>query len=698
MENPLLNELVEILLRPRIGRTISQNSTVREYIEILSFCGEIYLTSAELVIRMTIIGQYVHTVSLNKYFDLVVGPFPEAYTVCGFPDIVGIIETLLRNGYRQYLSPRLIRSELIPQNIEGEIGKGTYGSVLRINTPTGRFAKKTVDLRLRTGEIDPNSIREICLNAKIRSPFVTPITSFVIDRVANVVSIIMPLAETDMFKANQALRINRSEYLTMTYQLLKGLSQMHSIGIRHRDIKPGNILLYPIASDSNVGYLIPGGSGDLLRYRFCYTDFGIGTANECATGKGDQQFDVYTNWYRPPEILLATDADYDDLADIWALGATLAEIYIHKSLFAGASEQDIVRNIFTLLGTPTNEEWPEAREYPRFPHDMWQHASSWQSTFPADPLFNLIRSMLTYNPRSRPTASMLLRNPIFDQIRGKVEETLMTVSRTAIGANPMDYIVSDRIFDLTCIQRLQTSRPMMVKVPSRTSPRDYMKIVGTLYSNLHANPIFNLRSFFLAHYYITVLTTRFNIRDLGNPEQWIFAAMVVASKINSPVIISQVAMQGLDPNFDQIQLEIISVVEWNCFVTTSYDFWQATSAYYTLQSRNVAISILLFTTQFPTLDKFLVDEIALGCSFIGYVVESVMAQRPIIPTTHHPSSDYIVDLMRNQTGMPIFEDYAKARSGLTIKEMIVILDTRTFAGSVNVSTVMFSPVRGHSGV
>jgi serine/threonine protein kinase len=78
-------------------------------------------------------------------------------------------------------------------------------------------------------------------------------------------------------------------------------------GIMHRDIKPANILL------KDKPYLI---------------DFGISLFNNFMS---DDKV-VYTEWYRGPEFYDNKDIVYDSKADVWALGMSLFEIAIGKTI------------------------------------------------------------------------------------------------------------------------------------------------------------------------------------------------------------------------------------------------------------------------------------------------------------------------------------------------------------------------------
>ncbi|XP_030064960.1 serine/threonine-protein kinase MAK [Microcaecilia unicolor] len=178
------------------------------------------------------------------------------------------------------------------------------------------------------------------------------------------------------------------------YQILQGLAFIHKHGFFHRDMKPENLLCMgpELVKIADFGLVRE------LRSQPPYTDY------------------VSTRWYRAPEVLLRSSS-YSSPIDIWAVGSIMAELYTLRPLFPGTSEVDEIFKICQVLGTPKKTDWPEG----------YQLASAMNFRFPQCVPINLktlipnssnealqvMRDMLQWDPKKRPTASQALKYPYF---------------------------------------------------------------------------------------------------------------------------------------------------------------------------------------------------------------------------------------------------------------------------------------------
>lgn len=96
----------------------------------------------------------------------------------------------------------------------------------------------------------------------------------------------------------------------------------------------------------------------------------------------------------------------------------MVELFQKRPLFAADSESDLLEKIFKVCGTPTAATWPGfaklAGTHKWKPHESrLEHVLS-AVCVPASAQ-RLVRSLLSCNPASRPTASEALRSPFFTE-------------------------------------------------------------------------------------------------------------------------------------------------------------------------------------------------------------------------------------------------------------------------------------------
>ncbi|ORC85658.1 protein kinase [Trypanosoma theileri] len=186
------------------------------------------------------------------------------------------------------------------------------------------------------------------------------------------------------------------------FQILQSLAYLHQRGYFHRDMKPENLLIKkdPTSTPQEVVKLADFGLVKEIRTRPPFTDY------------------VSTRWYRAPELLLQ-DRAYSSPVDIWAVGCILVELITTRPLFAGSNEVDQLHKIMTVLGSPNEQIWPEGMILAKkirytFPSIK---GIGLERVLPAHippQAFDLIKQMLVYDPKKRPTAQECLQHPYFN--------------------------------------------------------------------------------------------------------------------------------------------------------------------------------------------------------------------------------------------------------------------------------------------
>ena len=58
------------------------------------------------------------------------------------------------------------------------------------------------------------------------------------------------------------------------------------------------------------------------------------------------------------------------MVDIWSLGCIFAEFFLKKPLFQGDSQIDQLFLIFSTLGTPDFQSWPQALTLENYPKNF----------------------------------------------------------------------------------------------------------------------------------------------------------------------------------------------------------------------------------------------------------------------------------------------------------------------------------------
>ena len=162
---------------------------------------------------------------------------------------------------------------------------------------------------------------------------------------------------------DKTVAVKPSQVRGIMSQLLSAVCHCHERGIMHRNLKPKHLLIIP---GDNLEEPLEGCTVKVA-------DFAL--VRVLVNPPRQYTTEVITLWYRPPEILMG-QRSYTTAVDIWSVGCIFAELLQGKPLFTGLCEIDQLFQIFSKLGTPNPDMWPDFKTLPYFQDTIFPRWSS----------------------------------------------------------------------------------------------------------------------------------------------------------------------------------------------------------------------------------------------------------------------------------------------------------------------------------
>ncbi|KAJ9455268.1 Cell division control protein 2-like protein A [Diplonema papillatum] len=316
-------------------------------------------------------------------------------------------------------SPGLHWFEESDLEVHGKLGEGSYGAVHRVKSKaTGAWlAVKKVGAEWFDYGLPPSTMREIATLAQL-GPHPNIVRLFgVMESADSEFLLCFELCEggdlNDRLEeycgravdsqasgssvgSAQPKRVGIPLARSIIGQVSSGLAHMHRHSLMHRDVKPMNILT----------------DKPLHTVKIC--DFGM--VRHAASPDRLVSREAMTVYYRAPEVMMGCFT-YGLPCDVWSAGCVFAEVLCHGCVaFDEETEVEMLFRMFSVLGTPTEQSWPEAFTHP-----------DWNNLFPSFPAlglgslayfeqmpsdaFDLLRRLLVLNPKARITMEDVLRHP-----------------------------------------------------------------------------------------------------------------------------------------------------------------------------------------------------------------------------------------------------------------------------------------------
>ena len=196
-----------------------------------------------------------------------------------------------------------------------QVGEGTYGEVFmaRSRDDSSLVALKKVKLEGEREGFPITAIREIKILKSLNHDNVINMKEIVTSKNKSSIYMVFEYMDHDLtgLAGREGIKFSIPQIKCYMQQLLTGLNYCHLNNILHRDIKGANLLI------DNNGVLK-------------LADFGL--ARSCALENSRALTNrVITLWYRPPELLLGTQA-YGPAVDTWSAGCIFAELLLGKPI------------------------------------------------------------------------------------------------------------------------------------------------------------------------------------------------------------------------------------------------------------------------------------------------------------------------------------------------------------------------------
>ncbi|KAG0561488.1 hypothetical protein KC19_9G068200 [Ceratodon purpureus] len=267
-----------------------------------------------------------------------------------------------------------INSKILPE--DGKfIGSGAFCSVIETTWLGDTYAKK--NFRMENPAVFETEANAL---SRLTHPHMVTVLAYSVDAESLISSLLMERFPYDL---RQYMTKRQKEGINPPFKILaavdlmlqwsQAMMYMHSEGMVHRDLKPGNVLVKPVDDP------------ELWQQGFVtvakLADFGLAKLKNEVTNYSHMTKNQGTRTYMAPEVFRADEDDHEHSlfafprkADVWSFGIVCSEILTGKAPFQNVNfKMGDLYKLLTDLDNPLRPELPEScpEELASLIRDCW---------------------------------------------------------------------------------------------------------------------------------------------------------------------------------------------------------------------------------------------------------------------------------------------------------------------------------------
>uniref|UniRef100_A0A8C2ZXZ6 dual-specificity kinase n=1 Tax=Cyclopterus lumpus TaxID=8103 RepID=A0A8C2ZXZ6_CYCLU len=236
---------------------------------------------------------------------------------------------------------------------------------------------------------------------------------------------LLALSTFDFLKENNYLPYSIGQVRHMAYQICLAVKFLHDNKLTHTDLKPENILF--VNSDFTMSFNVEKKREErtVKSTAVRVVDFGSATFDH-----EHHSTIVSTRHYRAPEVIL--ELGWSHPCDVWSIGCILFEYYLGFTLFQTHDNREHLAMMERILGPVPSRmirktrkqkyfyrgrlDWDESSSAGKYVRENCKPLRRYLLSEAEDhhQLFDLIESMLEYEPSKRLVLADSLKHPFFE--------------------------------------------------------------------------------------------------------------------------------------------------------------------------------------------------------------------------------------------------------------------------------------------